>query len=142
MNTCCWEDVVGHHYPLPRAHRNRGDPLVLPPLCRRNHKPMPADQQAIPVAFLVRCVFERLKTKALTLARWNPELLLLSGILLHMPKVRDKLFSETNSSGAPLESKLAIRALFVSFKFCHQITIEANWSCPEDFDIASTRNSV
>jgi hypothetical protein len=63
---------------------------------------MLADQRAIPVAVLVLCVFERLKTMALALARWNPEQLMLSGIWLHMPKVRDKLSSERNSSGASL----------------------------------------
>src|ERR1700722_4955860 len=96
MNTCCREDVVGHHYPLPPARRNRGDPLAVPPWCCRNHKPMLADQQAIPVAFLVGCGFERLKTKALTLARSHLELLVRSGIWSRMRKARNEQPCERN----------------------------------------------
>src|SRR5271169_5261360 len=96
MKTCCWEDVVGHHYPLPRAHRNRGDPLAVPPWCCRSRKPMLAGQRATPLAVLVRFVFERLKAMALVLARWDPELLVLSGISLHMRKARDERSCERN----------------------------------------------
>src|ERR1700686_5056816 len=96
MKTCCREDVVGRHYPLPRAHRNRGDLLAVPPWCCQNHKPMLANQRAIPPVVLMRCVFERLKTMALTLARWNPELLVLTEISLHMRKARDERFCERN----------------------------------------------
>ena len=41
------EDVVGHRYLLPRAHRNRGDQPAVPPLCCRSRTPMLADQRAI-----------------------------------------------------------------------------------------------
>jgi hypothetical protein len=45
---------------------------------------MLADQRATPVAVLVLCEFQRMKTMALALARWNPELLGLSEIWLPM----------------------------------------------------------
>src|ERR1700722_18406591 len=131
MKTCCREDVEGRHYPVPRARRNRGDPLEVPPWCFRSHKPMRADQRAIALAVLVRCVFERLETMALALVRWNPELLMLPGISLHMEKTRDERSCERNPFPTSLPVYLAISTQLFPFRFRHKITFTENWSCRE-----------
>jgi hypothetical protein len=78
---------------------------------------MLANLRAIPAAVLLLRVFERLKTMALALARWNPEQLTLSGILLRMRKTRDERFYERNPLPASLLVCISISTLLMNSDF-------------------------
>src|SRR6266576_3068154 len=137
MKTCSQEDVEGHHYPAPHAHRNRGDQPVEPLLCCRSRTPRLADQAPSPAAVLEWCLFERLEAIALALPCRIPGPQVLSGISLHIPKVRDKRFYERNSSLTSLRTSIAISTAISSFRYSYQIIFRANWICREVVVVAS-----